>query len=82
LSWRNAWKVAIAMIQTSETGIRPFQPSFMNWSYRNRGSVPRSQTNSEMNNCTLITNQIGPNHGLLSAGSTVSASQLTGQIGR
>ena len=35
--------VAISRIQTMETGIRTFQPSAMSWSYRIRGSVPRSQ---------------------------------------
>src|SRR5262252_8877696 len=35
--------VAIIRIQTSETGISTFQPNAISWSYRIRGSVPRSQ---------------------------------------
>jgi hypothetical protein len=27
-----------------ESGKSTFQPKFINWSYRNRGSVPRTQT--------------------------------------
>ena len=37
-----------SMIQTIEIGIRTFQPNRMNWSYRNLGSVPRSQMKQKM----------------------------------
>ncbi len=33
-----------------------FQPNFMNWSYRSRGSEPRSQMNRNMNSQTLAVN--------------------------
>jgi hypothetical protein len=45
-----------ARIQTRLTGMIVFQPSAMNWSYRSRGSVPRSQMNTKMNTTTLATN--------------------------
>ena len=34
--------------QSSVTGMRNFQPKRMNWSYRKRGSEPRSQTKTNM----------------------------------
>ena len=36
-------KVATIMIQTTAEGMRTRQPNLMNWSYRSRGRVPRSQ---------------------------------------
>src|SRR5690625_1609578 len=47
---------ATSTIQISDSGIRTFQPSFMNWSYRRRGSVPRSQTNTAISSTTLPRN--------------------------
>src|SRR3569833_2828007 len=44
-------------IQTSPTGTRNFQPKCMNWSYRSRGSVPRSQMNTNSARITLAVNQ-------------------------
>ena len=44
VSSRHARTVAISRIQTMETGMRIFQPIAISWSYRTRGSVPRSQT--------------------------------------
>src|SRR4051794_21047164 len=43
-------------IQTRPTGTSTFQPNCMNWSYRSRGSVPRSQTKKKMPRTTLATN--------------------------
>src|SRR5215217_2159386 len=53
------------MIQASETGISTFQPSPMNWSYRIRGSVPRSQKNTNMKVHTLATNHSSGHHPVL-----------------
>ena len=39
--------VATTKIHKIETGIKTFQPNCMNWSYRKRGKVPRSHTNTK-----------------------------------
>ena len=44
VSFRHALIVAISRIQTIDSGMRTFQPIAISWSYRVRGSVPRSQT--------------------------------------
>src|ERR1700712_18234 len=49
--------VETSTIHTSEIGTRIFQPSVMNWSYLMRGSVPRSQTKTNMNTRILMKNQ-------------------------
>src|SRR3954468_12339177 len=41
--------VATSRIQPSEKGMSTFQPSFISWSYRTRGSEPRSQMKKKMN---------------------------------
>ena len=51
---------ATAMTQNSVTGMRNFQPNFMNWSYRVRGSVPRSHTKNHMKTHSLTVNQSRP----------------------
>src|SRR6266567_5330877 len=48
---------ATATIQTRETGISTFHPIFMNWSYRSRGNVPRSQMKTNTKTRTLPKNQ-------------------------
>ena len=40
--------VATATIQPREIGMSHFHPRAMNWSYRSRGSVPRSQMKKKM----------------------------------
>src|SRR5918911_3682909 len=42
--------------QTSAPGMRIFQPNRMNWSYRSRGSVPRSQMKTKRKTQSLRTN--------------------------
>ena len=51
---------ATATIQASVTGMRNFQPKRMNWSYRMRGSVPRSHTKNHMNIHILRVNHSRP----------------------
>src|ERR1051325_9999758 len=48
--------VATSRIQPREIGMRIFQPSFISWSYRTRGSEPRSQMKKKMNAQSLIRN--------------------------
>src|SRR5918999_6232437 len=51
-------------IHTSPKGMRYFHPNHMRRSYRNRGSVARSHTNTNTAAVTLITNQTsGHSHG-------------------
>ena len=50
------------MTQSSDTGIRTFQPRFMNWSYRSRGRVPRNQMNTNRNAQTFRTNHRTGHH--------------------
>ncbi len=51
---------ATATIQASVTGMRNFQPKRMNWSYRVRGSDPRSHTKTNMNIHILSVNHSRP----------------------
>src|SRR5262245_40920853 len=50
--------VATTAIHNSEIGISTFHPNRMNWSYRSRGSVPRSQMKTNMKTHSLAMNQI------------------------
>src|SRR6201991_5254817 len=43
-------------------GTNTFQPSRMNWSYRNRGNVPRNQMNTKKKTNILIKNATNCNH--------------------
>jgi len=54
-------RVATTRIHKIETGIKTFQPNCMNWSYRKRGKVPRSHTNTKKNVRTFKKNQIAVN---------------------
>ncbi len=47
---------ATSIVHTSAAGTSTFQPKRMNWSYRIRGSVPRSQTKKKMNTAVLARN--------------------------
>src|SRR5205814_5339399 len=67
--------VAIIRIQASETGISTFQPNDMSWSYRIRGSVPRSQTKQNSRISTLARNHssghqpvFAPDHSVIGHG--------------
>ena len=46
-------------------GMRTFQPKRMNWSYRTRGSEPRSQTKTNMNSHSLTVNHSTPHQPLV-----------------
>src|SRR5271157_2190573 len=49
---------AVIMMFKRAKGKRTFQPNFINWSYRNRGKVARTQMKKKMKKKTLIKNQI------------------------
>ncbi len=59
--WDITRSVETIMIQASENGIKTFQPNFINWSYRRRGSVPRSQTKTKKKASTFTKNQTNVN---------------------
>ena len=59
--WESTRSVETIMIQTSENGINTFQPNFINWSYRRRGRVPRSHTNTKKKANTFTKNQTNVN---------------------
>jgi hypothetical protein len=53
---------AVATILIRLNGKRTFQPNFINWSYRKRGKVARSQIKIKLKIKTLTPNQMGPHH--------------------
>ena len=53
-SLRTTRAAATMTIHTRDAGMRIFHPKRMNWSYRNRGSVPRSQIKTKMKSWTLM----------------------------
>ena len=51
---------ATATTQATVMGMRNFQPKCMNWSYRTRGRVPRSQTKKNMKSHSFVVNPAAP----------------------
>src|SRR5437773_595406 len=60
LRYRKTLTIADTTRFTSATGIRTFQPSRINWSYRYRGSVARIQMNTYSTTNVFSRNQIQP----------------------
>src|SRR5256885_10028481 len=52
-----ATAIAVAITVTSASCSRNFQPNAINWSYRKRGSVPRTQIYRKRNAKTFAANQ-------------------------
>ena len=63
--------VAMSRIHTMDSGIRIFQPSAMSWSYRIRGSVPRSQMKQKSRMKTLMRNHSTGHQPVFDAGQIV-----------
>jgi hypothetical protein len=53
---------AVTTMLTMLKGKRTFHPNFINWSYRKRGKVARSQIKIKLKIKTLMPNQMGPHH--------------------